>query len=275
MFTAAAAEITRLQQKLNIEPRYVDGLRVTDAESLALVEMTLCGSVNKRLVRYLLAAGVDALGMSGVDRGLIRARQMRHESIDMGFTGEVESVRREAIYELLERGVTPVIAPVSVGEGSNFNLNADPVAGAIAAAIGAGAVVFISNVAGVLVDGEILARLTQAQALDLIDSGVIRGGMIPKVTAALDVLSSGLPQAVITDLDGWRIRGGTTFIGGGCAHKRQRGMMSITAEVIQKDKEYSVPVAGRPDFVLARGEGVTVYDADGKALHRLGSGHRR
>lgn len=207
------AEITRLQQKMRITPRYVDGLRVTDSESLALVEMALCGSVNKRLVRYLLAAGVDALGLSGVDRGLVRARQVRHESIDMGYTGEVEKVRREAIDDLLERRVTPVIAPVSVGEGSNFNLNADPVAGAIAAAIGARAVVFVSNVAGVLVDEEIIASLTRAQALDLIDSGVISGGMIPKVTAALDVLSSGLPQAVITDLDGWRNRGGTTFVG--------------------------------------------------------------
>ena len=206
-------EISDLQQKLNIEPRYVDGLRVTDADSLALVEMVLCGSVNKRLVRYLLAAGADAQGLSGVDRGLVRARQMQHESIDMGYTGEVVSVRREVIAELLERGVTPVIAPVSVGEGSNFNLNADPVAGAIAAAIGARSVVFISNVAGVLVDGLRIASLTRAEALDLIECGVIQGGMIPKVRAALDVLSSGLPQAVITDLDGWAGDGGTTFLG--------------------------------------------------------------
>ncbi|MCY3866642.1 MAG: acetylglutamate kinase [Chloroflexi bacterium] len=207
------AEITRLQQKMSIKPRYVEGLRVTDADSLALVEMVLCGSVNKRLVRYLLAAGVDAQGMSGVDRGLVRARQMPHDSIDMGFTGEIESVRGEVIADLLECRVTPVIAPVSVGEGSNFNLNADPVAGGIAAAIGARAVIFVSNVAGVLVNGDIIADLTRAQALDLIDSGVISGGMIPKVTTALDVLSSGVPQAVITDLDGWKNRGGTTFVG--------------------------------------------------------------
>ena len=207
------AEISRLQQQMNIKPRYVEGLRVTDADSLALVEMVLCGSVNKRLVRYLLAAGVDAQGLSGVDRGLVRARQMRHDTFDMGFTGEVDTVRGEVIADLLERRVTPVIAPVSVGEGSNFNLNADPFAGAIAAAIDACAVVFISNVAGVLVEGDIIAALTRAQALELIDRGIISGGMIPKVMTALDVLSSGLPQAVITDLDGWRNRGGTTFIG--------------------------------------------------------------
>ena len=206
-------EISQLQQKLNIEPRYVDGLRVTDADSLALVEMVLCGSVNKRLVRYLLSAGVDAQGLSGVDRGLIRARKMRHESLDMGFTGEVASVRGEVITDLLERGVTPVIAPVSLGARSNFNLNADPVASAIAAAIGAHEVVFISNVAGVLVDGKRAASLTRPQALELIESGVIHGGMIPKVESALAVLSSGVPQAVITDLRGWAKREGTTFFG--------------------------------------------------------------
>lgn len=206
-------EISQLQRKLRIEPKYIDGLRVTDADSLALVEMVLCGSVNKRLVRHLLAAGVDAQGLSGVDRGLVRARQMQHDSLDMGYTGEVVSVRGEVITELLTRGITPVVAPVSVGEGSNFNLNADPVAGAIAAAIGAHEVVFISNVAGVLADGKQIASLTRRQALALIKDGVIHGGMIPKVESALDVLSSGVPQALITDLAGWAECGGTTLIG--------------------------------------------------------------
>lgn len=205
-------EISQLQRKLAIEPKYVDGLRITDADSLALVEMVLCGSVNKRLVRYLLAAGVDAQGISGVDRGLVRARQMQHNSRDMGYTGEVVSVRGDVITDLLALGVTPVVAPVSVGAGSNLNLNADPVAGAIAAAIGADEVVFISNVAGVMADGKRIAKLTRKRALELIESGVIQGGMIPKVESALDVLSSGLPQAVITDLAGWAERGGTTFI---------------------------------------------------------------
>ena len=206
-------EITQLQRKLDIEPRYADGLRVTDADSLALVEMVLCGSVNKRLVRYLLAAGVDAQGLSGVDRGLIRARKMRHEMLDMQFTGEVVSVRGEVVADLLEHDVTPVIAPVSAGARSNYNLNADPVASAIAAAIRANTVVFISNVAGVYVDDELATSLTRTRALELIERGVIHGGMIPKVESALDVLSSGVPRAVITDLTGWIKRGGTTFTG--------------------------------------------------------------
>ncbi len=205
-------EITQLQEKLNIVPRYVDGLRITDADSLALVEMVLCGSVNKRLVRYLLDAGVDAQGLSGVDRGLLRAQQMQHETEDMGYTGTIISVRDEVITQLLDLAVTPVVAPVSVGKGSNYNLNADPVTGAIAAAISAEKVIFISNVAGVLVDGERTPTLKASQAEDLIDKAVIYGGMIPKVKAALDVLSSGVPQAVITDLDGWAHDGGTTIL---------------------------------------------------------------
>ena len=206
------AEITQLQQKLGIRPRYVDGLRVTDAESLTLVEMALCGTVNKRLVRHLLAAGVDAQGLSGVDRGLVRARQMQHEQVDMGFTGTVVSVCAAVLDDLFALGVTPVIAPVSLGEESNFNLNADPVAGAIAAALGAQAMVYISNVAGVQVQGEIIPALTRRQAESLMAKGVISGGMIPKVRSALDVLSSGVQRAVITDLAGWASGGGTSFV---------------------------------------------------------------
>ncbi len=205
------AEITRFQQLLGIEPRYVDGLRVTDAESLALVEMVLCGLVNKRLVRHLLAAGVDAQGLSGVDRGLVRARQIRHDSVDMGFTGEVESVRAEVIVDLVKLGVTPVIAPVSLGVDSNFNLNADPVTGALAAALAAERVVFISNVDGVLAEGERVERLTRKDAELMIANGVISGGMIPKVRTALDILSLGVRQTVISSLEGWTGDGGTTF----------------------------------------------------------------
>ncbi len=204
--------ITRLQRQLGIQPRYVDGLRVTDGESLALVEMALCGLVNKRLARHLLAAGVDAIGMSGVDRGLIRARQMRHGAIDMGFTGEVESVRAQVIHELLALGATPVIAPVSAGDSTNYNLNADPVTGALAAALAAEKVIFISNVAGVLVEDRLVARLTRVEAETLIEAGVISGGMIPKVETALAALGAGARQVVITNLEGWANGGGTTFV---------------------------------------------------------------
>ena len=205
-------EITRLQAQLNIEPRYVDGLRITDAKSLALVEMVLCGTVNKRLVRYLLSAGVDALGMSGIDRGLVRATQMQHASVDMQYTGTVLSIRESVIFDLFDKDVTPVISPVSVGEESNFNVNADPVTGAIASAISADNVIFISNVEGVMVDGERKSTLTSTQVESYIADGTIYGGMIPKVQTAIDVLKSGIPQTVITDLDGLATHGGTVFV---------------------------------------------------------------
>jgi acetylglutamate kinase len=205
-------EITRMQAKLNIEPRYVDGLRITDADSLALVEMVLCGTVNKRLVRYLLAADVDAQGISGVDRGLIRATQMQHESVDMQYTGTIIAVREAVIFDMLNNGVTPVISPVSVGEDSNFNINADPVTGAIANAVSADKVIFISNVEGVLVNDVRMETLTSTQVKSYIEDGTIYDGMIPKVQTALDVLASGIPQVVITNLDGLATHGGTGFV---------------------------------------------------------------
>ncbi len=204
-------EITELQQKMGIEPRYVDGLRVTDAASLALVEMVLCGTVNTRLVRLLVEAGVEALGMSGVDRGVIRAKRLRHAEVDMGFTGAVSHVRGEILLGLIASGVTPVLAPICIGDGCAYNVNADHVAGAVAAATAAERLVFLTNVRGVMVDGTVLPALTAGGAEDLIARGIIFGGMIPKVRTALDALISGVQQVVITDLEGLRIGGGTAF----------------------------------------------------------------
>lgn len=204
-------EITALQTQLGIEARYVDGLRVTDAASLAVVEMALCGAINKRVVRTLLEAGVDALGLSGVDRGLVRAHKMPHGETDMQFTGEIESVNAGALDLLLAAGVTPVIAPVCLGEGTNYNVNADHVAGAVAAALGASRLVFLSNVPGVLADGALLPRLTPAQADDLIEQGIITGGMIPKVRTALGALDAGVRAVVITNLAGLATGSGTEF----------------------------------------------------------------
>lgn len=204
-------EISALQTALGIIPRYIDGLRITDAASLAVVEMVLCGVVNKRLVRLLVNAGVDAVGMSGVDRGLIRAKQMSHPTENMQFTGEIIEVRGAVVRELLNLGVTPVIAPVCIGEHSSLNVNADHVAGALAAAIDAAKVVFLTNVQGILINGEITPTLTRAQVEALIADGTIFGGMIPKVRTALQALENGVQQTVITNLDGLRTGGGTIF----------------------------------------------------------------
>jgi acetylglutamate kinase len=204
-------EISTLLEQLGIEPRFLDGVRITDAASLGVVEMVLCGAVNKRLVRHLVAAGVDALGLSGVDRGLIYAAKMQHPTIDMGFTGNVVAVRYDVLFDLLQRDVTPVIAPICLGADSNYNVNADHVAGAIAVALKTEKVIFLTNVEGVLVNGQLIPTLTEEQARALIADGTIFGGMIPKVETALKVLDDGVPQAVITNLSGLRTNRGTTF----------------------------------------------------------------
>lgn len=205
------AEITAMQKVMGIEPRYLDGVRITDQDSLKIAEMVMSGSVNKRLVRCLLNAGLDAFGLSGVDRGLVRARQMQVSGHDMGFTGEVVSVRGEVILDLLEKGITPVISPVSLGEETNFNVNADHVAGAVAAALEAEKLVFVSNVEGVLKDGAVIPQLTPNQVGEMIADGTIFGGMIPKVKTALESLAEGVAQAVITNLKGLSSGGGTVF----------------------------------------------------------------
>jgi acetylglutamate kinase len=204
-------EVSTLMAQLGIEPRFLDGVRITDAASLSAVEMVLCGIVNKRLVRYLVAAGVEALGLSGVDRGLIFASRMRHPTVDMGFTGTVVAVRYDVLFDLLQCDVTPVIAPICRGADSNYNVNADHVAGAIGVALKTEQVIFLTNVEGVLVNGRVLPGLTDEQARVLIADGTIFGGMIPKVETALKALDDGVSQAVITNLSGLRSGGGTRF----------------------------------------------------------------
>ncbi len=206
--------ISAMQIKMGIEPQYVDGIRVTDAASLELVEMVLRGSVNTLLVRAFINAGLDAQGMSGVDRGLIRAEKMRHAQHDMGYTGVVTSVRAEVLSAMLAQGVTPVIAPLCLGVDSALNVNADQVAGAVAGALDAERLYMISNVAGVLIDGGIAPTLTLPQIELLIGDGTIFGGMIPKVRSALDALKSGAKQAVITDVSGLTAHRGTIFTSG-------------------------------------------------------------
>jgi len=204
-------EITQLQGRLGIEPKFVDGVRVTDAASLSLVEMVMCGAINKRLVRVLVNAGVNAVGLSGVDGGMVSAAKMAHESVDMGFTGEVTAVRVDLLLNLLDMGIVPVIAPICLGEDNNFNVNADHVAGALAAAIEAERLVFLSNVPGVLKNDQVVPVLAPERAEEMIADGSIFGGMIPKVRTALHALDEEVSQAVITDLAGLRSNGGTVF----------------------------------------------------------------
>ena len=204
-------EITQLQQKLAIEPKFVDGVRITDEASLSLVEMVLCGTVNKRLVRTLVNAGVNALGVSGVDGGMISAAKLYHASVDMGFTGQVTAVRVDVLLNLLDANLIPIVAPICLGAENNYNVNADHVAGAIAAALDAERLIFLSNVEGVLKDDAVISTLTPEATAALIADGTIFGGMIPKVQTALYALEGEVQQAVITNLAGLRSGGGTVF----------------------------------------------------------------
>lgn len=206
-------EIAWLQEALGLTPQYVEGLRVTDDDGLAVVEMVLSGRVNKRLVAHLVAAGVPALGLSGVDLGLVRVEKMVHPAGDLGWVGRVVRVDPEPLHMLLQRRIVPVVSPVSLGfDGRTYNVNADHVATGVARAIGAAALYFLTDVAGVLVDGEVLSRLSAAEAERLIDDGTIRDGMVPKVRSALDAVMAGVQEARITDLEGLAADGGTAVV---------------------------------------------------------------
>ncbi len=204
--------IADLQAKLGLSTVKVDGLRVTDGESLTVAEMVLSGHANKLIVRALLAAGVQAVGISGVDGGLLRCQKKEHPTADLGFVGQIVEVNAGLIEYLIDGGVTAVISPISLGlDGQSYNVNADEAAMSIANALNANLLTFISNVPGVLKNGQLIPTLTIQQTETLIANGVITDGMVPKVRAALDAVAQGVAQARIVNLDGLIQSGGTYF----------------------------------------------------------------
>ena len=210
--------IANLQSRLGLVPRAVDGLRVTDDESLDVAEMVLSGLVNKRLVARLVTGGVPAVGLSGVDNGLFRTAKMEHPSGDLGWVGDIVDTNPAEVEALLSQGVMPVISPISLGlDGHTYNVNADHGALALAGALGAAELVFVSNVPGVLCSNEseeraCVPQLTSEQVNELIACGEIAGGMIPKVRSALGALDTGVPCVRITNLEGLASDGGTRFV---------------------------------------------------------------
>lgn len=204
--------IAEMQSKLGLPTVKVDGLRVTDAASLTVAEMVLSGHSNKLIVKALLAAGLPALGISGVDGGLLRCQKKQHPTADLGFVGEIVAVNAGLIERLLAAEFTIVISPISLGvDGHTYNINADEAATAVAEAVNASVLHFVSNVPGVLQNEAILPRLTIAQTEDLIRGGIITNGMIPKVRAACTAVSQGIAQARIVNLAGLAGEGGTVF----------------------------------------------------------------
>jgi len=204
-------QIGALLEKLNIQSEFIDGMRVTDAQTMDVVEMVLGGSVNKEIVSSINRNGGKALGVTGKDGQLIRARKLTvsryshelgaSEIVDIGHVGEVDQIDTEVLDVILGSNFIPVIAPIGAGkDGSTYNINADLVAGKLAQIMQAEKLMLLTNVAGLLdKEGEILTGLTTGQVDGLIADGTISGGMLPKISCALDAVKSGVASAHIID----------------------------------------------------------------------------
>ncbi len=199
-------QIGALMKRLGKEPQFVGGMRVTDEETVEIVEMVLVGKINKEIVGLINYHGGKAVGLSGKDGSLLRARRRPHrltsgEEVDIGLVGEVESVNPDLIRLLEDHGFVPVIAPVGVGRGGEtYNINADLVAGDVAAALGAEKLIHLTDVQGILGDdGHLLSTLNRKEAERLMDDKVIDGGMLPKVESSVRALRGGTAKAHIID----------------------------------------------------------------------------
>ncbi len=204
-------QIGRMLDRLKIKSAFVDGLRVTDQATVEIVEMVLSGLINKQIVTAINAAGGTAVGLSGKDGNLVQARKLRRKLrspdsniekvLDLGFVGEPRSINAEVLHVLERSAIIPVVAPVGIGpDGTTYNINADTVAGAIAAEMGAARLLMLTDVAGVL-DGEgaLIGEMTVHEARQKISTGVVTGGMIPKLETCLRAVENAVAAAVILD----------------------------------------------------------------------------
>ena len=204
-------QIGTLLKKLNIESHFVDGMRVTDSQTMDAVEMVLGASVNKEIVTMLNRSGGKAIGITGKDGDLIKARKLKvsrktpemqaPEIIDIGHVGEVERINKEIVDLLVQSDFIPVIAPIGVDDaGNSYNINADLVAGKVAEVLKAEKLMLLTNVAGLLdKGGDVLTGLTTSRVDELIADGTIYGGMLPKIRCALDAVKGGVTSSHIID----------------------------------------------------------------------------
>jgi acetylglutamate kinase len=204
-------QIGEMLKRLRIKSDFVDGLRVTDRATVEIVEMVLSGSINKQIVSAINARGGYAIGLSGKDANLIRARKLTRTKVDpdshiervldLGFVGEPAAINATVLETLKNSAIVPVIAPIGVGDdGQTYNINADTVAGAVAGAVQAARFLLLTDVAGVLDKSKtLIPELTADQARRLIEDGTIAGGMIPKVETCLAAIDQGVEAAVIVD----------------------------------------------------------------------------
>ncbi|QDX27642.1 acetylglutamate kinase [Sphingomonas suaedae] len=204
-------QIGQMLKRLGVESQFVGGLRVTDAETARIAEMVLAGSINKEIVSWIGAAGGKAIGISGKDSGLVTAKKVQRSEadplqgierhVDLGFVGEPVAVDASVLTTLSGQGFIPVIAPIALGkDGHTYNINADTMAGAIAAALGASRFFLLTDVPGVLdKDKQLLTDLDPGRILALKADGTISGGMIPKVETCVAAVDAGVDAAVILD----------------------------------------------------------------------------
>jgi len=206
-------EITDMLNRVGKESRFVDGLRVTDKETMEIVEMVLVGKINKEIVTMISRIGGRAVGLSGKDGDLFEAvkkyRKVRtpeggEEMADIGFVGDISRVNPEIVATVISEGYIPVVAPVAVGQdGQSYNVNADYAAGRLASALGADKLIILTDVEGIMADrsdpASLFSKLKADDIPTLIDRGIIEGGMIPKVECCLDALTSGVKTTHILD----------------------------------------------------------------------------
>jgi len=204
-------QIGAMLERLKIKSEFIDGLRVTDAATVEIVEMVLCGSINKQIVSAINKAGGFAMGMSGKDGNLIKARKLRRSKkdpgsniekiLDLGFVGEPDAINPHILDTFEKSDIIPVIAPIGVGpNGETYNINAGTAAGAVAAAAGAARLLMLTDVAGVLdKQKNLIDSLTLNEVRERIEDGTITDGMIPKVECCVDAVRQGVKGAVILD----------------------------------------------------------------------------
>ncbi len=194
-------EISEMMAKLGKKPEFVDGLRVTDKETVDIVQMVLAGKINKSLVNYLEMKGGKAMGVSGMDGKLIEAKM---KDARLGYVGEITNINIDCVKDLLNNGYIPVISTVGCdGEGNVYNINGDTAAARIAGALNAERLIMMTDIAGILKDKDdpstLIPEITIEQAKKLFNEGVIQGGMIPKVNCCIDAIGHGVKNVIIMD----------------------------------------------------------------------------
>lgn len=196
-------EVTAAIKQYGLETNFIDGLRVTDLPSLKISEMVLSGTINKEIVTNINIQGGHGVGLSGKDGHLIQAKKLTHSRTDLGYVGEIEQINPELILTLLDKKYIPVISPIGMGtDGNTYNINADTVASHIGVALKAHKIIFLTDVLGILQEGQLISEVNRKETLELIDQGVIAGGMVPKVKGMLYSLENGVKSAhIISGVD--------------------------------------------------------------------------